>query len=85
MKLPRHLLWTLFAVWFAIAVLAVLLFGCTRVIEKRVVVRLDPVVTRCLVQKPPDPVAGTSAELADAYVVLERWVRLYAVPACAAP
>lgn len=79
----REAVWTLLAIWFAALVLLVLLDGCTRVVERRVVVRIDPdPPAPCLVQKPPEQHPVTVAQKADAYDELERWVRLYAWPAC---
>ena len=80
----REAVWALLAIWFAALVLLALLAGCTRVVERRVVVRMDPVVVPCLVQKPPAPVAAdaSAAVKADAYDELERYVRLLVVPSC---
>ena len=47
---------------------------------ERVIVRVQSVP--CLQQKPPARVEGSDAQLAQAYVELERFVRMYVVPAC---
>lgn len=82
-RLLREAVWTLLAIWFAALVLLVLLAGCTRVVERRVVVRLDPdPPARCLVQKPPEQHPVTVAQKADAWDELDRYVRLVVVPSC---
>lgn len=88
MKLPRHLLWTIFVVWFAGLVLLLLLLGCARRdivqpvrIERRTIIRIVP----CLTMPPPAPIASdaTNGEKADAYDRLRVYLELYAWPICA--
>jgi hypothetical protein len=64
-------------VWLASLVVLALLCGCTRTVQRVETRRLLIVVQPCVAAYPrPAPVTGSAAQLADAYVDLDRWVRL---------
>lgn len=82
--MKRHVTELLLVFWFVVLLAILLLFGCAervRVVEQR---RMLIIVERCLPYGPPPPVPAdaTVAQRADAYVEIERWVRLVASPAC---